>query len=277
MKTNFLYLVIIAGFISLQANAQTSVASGNDWLTTGKANGSLAGGTIKVGGATTTKGGNIEITSGNGGTSQAGDVILTAASAQNKGGDIILTPGIAASGSGRIVFNMQSNGMSINNITLGEKAKFDCFGALYSPKLVDYNNNTYFLAPSNTAKSLSIAGNINDKIFFKNGFVGIGTSNPTAMLTVKGKIEAEEIEVKNIAADFVFAKDYKLTPLTEVEAFINENGHLPGVASAEETAKGVELGKFNTLLLQKVEELTLYMIELKKENELLKAEVSSLK
>lgn len=96
-------------------------------------------------------------------------------------------------------------------------------------------------------------------------------------LTIDGKVEAEEIEVKNIAADFVFAKDYKLTPLAEVEAFINENGHLPGVAPAEETAKGVELGKFNTLLLQKVEELTLYMIELKKENELLKAEVSSLK
>jgi len=111
-----------------------------------------------------------------------------------------------------------------------------------------------------------------------NGNVGIGTANPLddSKLTVNGKITAKEVEIKDVAADFVFQKDYQLKPLHEVESFINENKHLPGVAPASETVKGVELSKFNTLLLQKVEELTLYMIQLKKENEEMKAQISAI-
>lgn len=143
-------------------------------------------------------------------------------------------------------------------------ANFSYNDGMSVEKFLDINNISFFLDPSSTAKSLSIAGNINDKIFFKSGNVGIGTQNPSALLTVNGKIEAKDIEVKNVAADFVFAPDYKLASLEEVELYIKANGHLPGVAPAEETAKGVELGKFNTLLLQKIEELTLYTIELQK-------------
>lgn len=87
-----------------------------------------------------------------------------------------------------------------------------------------------------------------------------GTTITDSKLVVAGKISATEIEVKDIAADFVFDKAYKLNSPQEVEAYINEHQHLPGIAPASETAKGVELAKFNTLLLQKVEELTLYMI-----------------
>jgi hypothetical protein len=103
--------------------------------------------------------------------------------------------------------------------------------------------------------------------------LGIGVKNPTEKLTVDGKVKCEEIVVENVSADFVFNDDYKLRSLDEVEAFIKENGHLPDVAPASETSKGINVGEFNTLLLQKIEELTLYMIELKKENEELRASV----
>ena len=68
--------------------------------------------------------------------------------------------------------------------------------------------------------------------------------------------------------DYVFEKNYDLRPLTEVEAYINQNKHLPEIPAAKEMEKdGVNLGEMNMMLLKKVEELTLYMIDLKKENE----------
>ncbi len=107
----------------------------------------------------------------------------------------------------------------------------------------------------------------------ENGFVGIGTTTPLAKLAVDGKIECEEIEVKNVGADYVFEEGYNLLELDKVEDFINLNKHLPGIAPASETEKGVELGAFSEKLLQKIEELTLYMIDLKRENDLLKERV----
>lgn len=118
----------------------------------------------------------------------------------------------------------------------------------------------------------------------ENGFIqvmtmGIGTANipSDSKLVVDGKITCEEIEVKNVSADFVFDANYKLRSLYEVELFIKENGHLPDIAPAAETEKGINLGEFNQTLLQKIEELTLYMIELKKENEELKSDIYLLK
>jgi hypothetical protein len=102
------------------------------------------------------------------------------------------------------------------------------------------------------------------------GRVGIGTKDPDAKLAVKGKIHAEEVLVDlNVRGpDYVFEKDYNLLPLAEVENYIIQNKHLPEVPAAKEMKKnGVNLGEMNMLLLKKVEELTLYVIELKKENE----------
>ena len=79
---------------------------------------------------------------------------------------------------------------------------------------------------------------------------------------------AKEVLVRNNVTcwpDYVFNKEYQLTPLNELEQFITENQHLPNVPSAAEVeANGVELGEMNALLLQKVEELTLYIIQLEK-------------
>ena len=102
--------------------------------------------------------------------------------------------------------------------------------------------------------------------------VGIGTNNPMNELDVNGTVRAKEVKVESGWADFVFKKDYKLLTLEEVKRHIDEKGTLPGVPSEEEVkVNGVNLAETNALLLQKIEELTLYIIEMKIEiNELKK-------
>lgn len=134
---------------------------------------------------------------------------------------------------------------------------------------------------------------------FLNGNVGIGVEDPQAKLHVDGKILCSgEIEVADLnsnsinvnslnakdiqmdmhgAADYVFDENYNLKSLSEVESYVNEHKHLPGMPSAAEMdANGVSVSKMSNLLLEKVEELTLHMIKLEKENAALKAKVESL-
>lgn len=107
-----------------------------------------------------------------------------------------------------------------------------------------------------------------------NDNVGIGTQTPAYKLSVAGTVGAKKVKVTLDGwADFVFHPDYKLPALGELERFVKEHGHLPGIPTeAEVKENGVDLGEMNVKLLQKVEELTLYMIELKKEMEAMKAE-----
>ena len=91
-------------------------------------------------------------------------------------------------------------------------------------------------------------------------------------LTVAGNINSREVKVTvDAGADFVFDKNYVLPSLDAVDQYIKENKHLPEIASAEEMKKdGINLSEMNIKLLQKIEEMTLYMIEMQKENELQK-------
>lgn len=107
-------------------------------------------------------------------------------------------------------------------------------------------------------------GNKFGDINFVGGKVGIGTGNPSERLTVKGKVLAEEVKVQLSTnwPDYVFAKNYKIMPLPELEQFIAKNKHLPEIPSAKKVAKeGIELGTNQAALLKKIEELTLYIIE----------------
>ncbi|TPG36288.1 hypothetical protein [Flavobacterium pectinovorum] len=100
-----------------------------------------------------------------------------------------------------------------------------------------------------------------------NGNVGIGTSNPKNKLDVNGTIHSKEVIVDmNNWSDFVFKKEYNLPTLKEVENHIEDKGHLENIPSEEEVLKnGINLGEMNAKLLQKIEELTLYMINQNKQ------------
>ena len=101
--------------------------------------------------------------------------------------------------------------------------------------------------------------------------IGVGTDPGNYKLNVAGTIRAEEIIVNTSGADYVFSPDYKLASLAEVERHIREKRHLPDMPSAKEAqAKGIGVAQMQTKLLEKIEGLTLYLIELKKENESLK-------
>lgn len=108
-------------------------------------------------------------------------------------------------------------------------------------------------------------------IVANNGNVGIGTSNPTYKLSVNGNIRSKEVVVESGWADYVFEKDYQLTSLKETEEFILANKHLPGIPSAKEIQdNGLALGEVQKKMMAKIEELTLHLIALQKELELMK-------
>jgi hypothetical protein len=116
-------------------------------------------------------------------------------------------------------------------------------------------------------------GSITEKMRIKgNGSVGIGTSNPQGyMLAINGSAIATSITVKLYAnwPDYVFKKDYQIPSLSDIKTYIDKNQRLPEMPSEEQVAKdGLNLGEMNILLVKKVEELTLYLIEKdKKEQE----------
>lgn len=110
--------------------------------------------------------------------------------------------------------------------------------------------------------------------------IGINTFPAGYKLAVAGKIIAEKVTAKLVPnwPDFVFQADYKLLSLNEIEQYIQQYNHLPGVPSAEEVGKnGLDLGDNQAVLLKKIEELTLHMINMNKKLEVLQAENAALR
>jgi hypothetical protein len=132
--------------------------------------------------------------------------------------------------------------------------------------------------------SFQVAGYNALTILSGSGNIGIGTTlsiNPNNYkLAVNGKIGAKEVQVETNSAtwpDYVFNPSYKLLSLNEVESFIAQNHHLPEVPSAANIeSHGHKLGEMDIILLKKLEEITLYLIQLQKENEALKNRLSVL-
>jgi len=109
-----------------------------------------------------------------------------------------------------------------------------------------------------------------------NESIGIGTSIPSSnfKLSVKGKIRSQEIVVETGWSDFVFESDYKLPTLEEVENHITQKKHLPDIPTAQEiSVSGVPVGEMQALLLQKIEELTLYVIQQNKRIQQLESQI----
>lgn len=104
--------------------------------------------------------------------------------------------------------------------------------------------------------------------YINGGNVGIGTENPTEKLTVNGNIRSRKLIISQSGwPDYVFDSAYQLTPLAELATYIKANKHLPGIPSVKEVeTNGVSVGDTQALLLQKIEELTLYLIRMSEEN-----------
>jgi len=118
----------------------------------------------------------------------------------------------------------------------------------------------------------------------KDGKIGIGTNAPDEMLTVKGTIHTQEVKVDlegAVAPDYVFEAyydgtstsrpEYTMMSLKELSVYLKKYGHLPGIpAAATLQEEGMELKQMNLILLEKIEELTLYTLEQQKQIDLLK-------
>lgn len=151
------------------------------------------------------------------------------------------------------------------------------------------NGYTRFLTSTHSAQPLQAGGiSITDDYnngapvngLFVKGNVCIGTTDPGQFkLAVKGTIGAKKVVVtQNNWADYVFEDSYKLPTLKEVEEFIKKHKHLPDVASAKEIEKeGLDVGENQAVLLKKIEELTLYLIDMQKQIDSQKKEIMELK
>ncbi len=185
-------------------------------------------------------------------------------------GATLLSPAVPLHTLGGVRFEGLKDGIPTNKV-LSTNANGD---------LILVNKGGYWQTHTNTTT--------NPNTIVYDGIVGIGitpsailntTSNPPYKLVVGGKIGATKIRVTESGwADYVFADDYKLQPLTEIEKFIKLNKHLEGVPTAQEVKEnGVDLGDTQVILLKKIEELTLHLIEQNKKIEELQKVVNKLK
>jgi len=147
--------------------------------------------------------------------------------------------------------------------------------------IIEFYRNAYraaagFTITSDGPRSVSYARE-KEKLQIGGGYnVGIGTTSPQSKLAVNGTITAKEIKVESGWSDFVFDDDYNLASLDEVASFIRENKHLPDIPPARDVAQqGVAVSEMLAKQMQKIEELTLYLINIKKENDHLKATIDS--
>ncbi|MCG8385105.1 MAG: hypothetical protein MJA30_06155 [Cytophagales bacterium] len=141
----------------------------------------------------------------------------------------------------------------------------------------DADVGDWSLLRSNKGNGIALIGQVDDVALAvsratSNVLIGkTSQANTSYKLDIAGKVRANEIVVNSTGADYVFEQNYKLRGLGEVESFIKENNHLPGIPSAKEMqTNGIALSELNTKLLEKIEELTLHVIELSKDNEKLK-------
>jgi len=188
-----------------------------------------------------------------------------------------------------------SQSIGINTIAYGDRAMaigYNTIAEAYGSTVVGYSNLTnanYNRTTWVNTDPIFIIGNGNETqgnsnalTVLKNGNVGIGIVNPRAKLVVNGLACATEFRVSLNAEpcwwpDYVFAENYELMPLDSLESYIKLNKHLPEIPAADDIVNnGIELGSMQAKLLKRIEELTLYIIELNKQNQDLRKRVDNL-
>ena len=201
-------------------------------------------------------------------------------SLQRDGGDLLLC-GLDL---GNVGIGVTSSPVSRLQIVDGANASYASNGYLVTGNISGANivmDNNELLARNNGGVAdLFLQQEGGDLILCadENGAVGIGVISGASipagsLLAVDGKITCEEVLVKLSEnwPDYVFAKDYPLTPLSEVKSYIDEHQHLPGIpAAATIQEEGIELGEMQRRMMEKIEELTLYIIQLESDVKALK-------
>lgn len=198
--------------------------------------------------------------------------------------NVVNFQGIAPNAAGNIVVNMSK----------GPGAPYGLISAFVVEKMLninavkswDYNGNAVA-----AVKKLGTTDNFDLPIITNNvermrigaaGQVGIGTANiadANYKLFVETGIRTRKVKVDVVAwPDYVFDSTYKLLPLAEVENYIKQHGHLPGIVPANEAEKnGIDLGETHASLLKKMEEMMLYILQLNQKMEALEKENQQLK
>jgi hypothetical protein len=255
----------------------------------------------KVGIGTTTPSGKFEISSANGSAKfKIGDA------AGNSINHLSWNTGAAINipdqgGANPLIYFRKTDYNNLNNFTDVFQVKSDgsvqATGQVRGNDFVTTGTNSWiFHTPDDGRKTMFISPGLGTSdgsagwdwykgiILNNDGSMGIGLSAGTQpanyKLAVGGDVIAERVVVKLQAnwPDYVFKTGYSLRPLSEVEAFVKTNNHLPDVPSeAEIKEKGIDVEQMNATLLKKVEELTLYLIEQQKEVKTLREEVRQLK
>jgi hypothetical protein len=204
--------------------------------------------------------------------------LFTNYSLQMDGSRIQATSGLFSSSSTRLLLNPFGGNVGINT---GSNAVNSTLFVVKTTNSIDgtavfkgtthfthfhygANEDTYVRGGKNGSHVI-----LNDVL---NGNVGIGVYPYTYKLEVNGTTRSKEVIVETGWADYVFEEDYKLKSIDELEAFVKENKHLPNIPKASEIeSKGLKVGETNKAMMEKIEELALYIIQLKKEIDVLKS------
>ena len=269
--------VIAAGDVNGEnLNANNDVSAGNNVIATNniQAGGDLSGNNVNA---------NNDVNAGNN-VIAAGDVNgenLHANSDVTAGGNIIADQDLGAGNDVTAINNLNAG----NDVVAGNN--INALNDVSAGNNLSANNDISAGHDLEAGNDLR-AGNdlhVGNNGFF-DGQVAIGIPDDNMpdgyRLYVADGILAERIKValkdSGDWADYVFDEKYNLMPLDEVEAFVKKNKHLPGLPSANEVAQnGIDVARMDAMLLEKIEELTLYLLELKKENDAMRKELDELK
>jgi len=195
-----------------------------------------------------------------------------------------------ASNSNQVTFNVGKTGLT--EITTSNTDAFTVKNASSSNQVtfnVGKSGLTEITTSNTDAFVIKNASNSNQTAFKieKDGKTLIGSKkiisthlHANSFMQVEGKLACKELVILDATkwSDYVFSKDYRLMPLKELEMFYLTNKHLPDVPGDEEIKKnGINAAEMDALLLQKIEELTLHVVEMNKKIELLERENKNLK
>ncbi len=176
-------------------------------------------------------------------------------------------------------FNVRSDVAKLSFLSWGSNATASRFGVSLAGRseILSTGNNGLLLGNKKVAPLIIGTSDLERMRILATGEIGIGTSSPSEKLEVngntliQGNLESKKVKVTadpGSVPDYVFSKDYNLLSLSEVEKFVKANSHLPNIPNAKEIeTNGQNLGEMQLKLLEKIEELTLHLIDLKKNQE----------